>query len=112
MSFVEIYMLYFHIRKKAYTANQNGVQPINDSVKAFASQSESCIVYIQIAVKIWRLFYRRLLQIFLRRRSEESSRFVAVSFCPDVFVWHQEHIEEITERCLSAQTNFNFKEID
>ena len=38
--------------KKAYTANQNGVllfshvdvQPINDGVKAFASQSESCFV--------------------------------------------------------------------
>ena len=65
-----------HPLLKAYTANQNGVQlfslvdvqPINDSVKAFASQSESCIVYIQIAFQIWRLFYRNLLQIFLRRR--------------------------------------------
>ena len=32
------------------------VSPINDSVNAFTSQSESRLVYIQIDFKIWRLF--------------------------------------------------------
>ena len=32
-------------------------------------------------------FYQRLFQIFLK----ESSRFVSVSCCPDVFLWHQEN---------------------
>ena len=33
------------------------VSPTSDSVKASPRQSESCIVYIQIAFKIWRLFF-------------------------------------------------------
>ena len=70
-----LYAIFSHV-KEAYTANQNGVQlfshvdvePMNDSVKAFASQSESCIVYIQIAFQILAAFYQRLLQVFLRTR--------------------------------------------
>ena len=60
----------------------------NQSTKAFASQSESCIVYIQIAFQI---------AAFLSAppnfpaKAEESSRFVSVSCCLDVFVWHQEN---------------------
>ena len=84
--------------KKAYTANQNGVQlfshvevyPINDSVKAFASQSESCIVYIQIAFQILAAFMSEPPSNF-PAKAEESSRFVSVSCCPDVFVWYQEN---------------------
>ena len=62
---------------------------MNNSVKAFASQSESCIVYIQIEFQF--------LAAFLSAHSssppakvEESARFVSVS-CPDVFVWPQEN---------------------
>ena len=48
---------------------------MNDSVKVFASQSESCIVYIQIGFQIWRPFSN------FRTKAEESSRFVSVGCC-------------------------------
>jgi len=57
------------------------VQPINDSINAFASQSESCILYfqIQIAFRIWRLFSQRLLQNFLRRPRKAIDLFQLVA---------------------------------
>ena len=62
-----------------------GYKPIHDSVKAFASQSESCFVYIQIqiAFQIWLPCYRRLLQIFLRRRRKalDLCQLVAAQTC-------------------------------
>ena len=78
--------------KKVYTANQNGVQlfshvevlPINDSGKAFVSQSESCIVYIQIAFQILAPFLSPSPSNF-SAKAEESSRFVSVSCCPYVY---------------------------
>lgn len=39
----------------------------NDNVKAFLTQSESCIVYIQIAFQIWRLFSGVSSKFFLRK---------------------------------------------
>ena len=92
-----LYAIYSHM-KKAYTANQNGVQLflqmevqlINDSVKVFASQSKSCIVYIQIAFQILAAFLSAPPSKF-PAKVEKSSRFVSVSCCPDVFVWHQEN---------------------
>ena len=77
--------------KKAYSANQNrvllfshvDVYPINDRIKAFGSQSESCIVYIQIAFQIWRLFHRPLLPTFLRRqrRALDLCQIVVAQTC-------------------------------
>ena len=66
-----LYALFSRV-KKAYTANQNtpqlfsqvDVQPISNSVKAFASQLKSCIVYIQIAFHIWRLFICASFKLF------------------------------------------------
>ena len=84
------------------------------SVKAFAGQSESCIVYIQIAsiaFQIWRLFYRRLLQIFLRRPSKAldcASWLLPRRVC--MASRKRELIEHITERCLIAKKSFSFKE--
>ena len=60
---------------------------MNDSVKAFASQSESCIVYIQIAFQILAAFLSAPPSNF-PAKAEENSRFVSVDCCPDVFVWH------------------------
>ena len=92
-----LYALFSHV-KKAYTANQNGVKlfshvdvwPINDSVEAFATQSESCIVYIQIAFQIWWLSLSAPRSNF-PAKAEESSRFVSVGCCPYVFVWYQQN---------------------
>ena len=81
---------------------------MNNNVKAFASQSESCIVYIQIAFQILAAFYQRLLQVFLRRW---SARFVSVS-CPDVFVWPQENknTSSKSQRDVSLLKKNSFKE--
>ena len=72
-----------------------GYKPIHDSVKAFASQSESCFVYIQIqiAFQIWLPCYRRqsASPSNFPAKAEESSRLVPVGCCSDVFVWHQEN---------------------
>ena len=40
-------------------------------------------------------------------KAEESSRFVSVSCCPDVFVWHQENknTSSKSQRGLIAQKN-------
>ena len=43
------------------------VYPINDSVKAFPSQSQSCIVYIRKALQIWGLFSGASSKFFLRK---------------------------------------------
>ena len=59
------------------------------NVKAFASQSESCIVCIQIAFQICRLFLSAPSSNF-PAKAEESSRFVSVGCYTGVFVWHQE----------------------
>ena len=66
-----LYSLFSHVKKSLYSQSEwrtavshVDVKPVNDSISAFASQSESCIVYIPIAFHIWRLFSRRLLQIF------------------------------------------------
>ena len=66
-----------------------------DSVKAFLSQSESCMVYIQIAFQVWWLFYWRLLclpQIFPVKMAKggEGSKFVLVGCSLDEFEQHQE----------------------
>ena len=53
-------------------------------MKVFASQSESCFVYIQIAFQIWRLFLSAPPSNF-PAKAEKSSGFVSVGCCPDVF---------------------------
>ena len=85
---------------------------MNDSVKAFASQSESCIVYIQIAFQILAAFLSAPPSNF-PAKVEKSSRFVSVSCCPDVFVWHQENknTSSKSQRDVSLlKTKFSFKE--
>ena len=103
----------------AYTANQNGVQlfshvevkPINDSVKAFASQSESCIVYIQIAFQILVAFLSAPPSNF-PAKGAECSRFVSVSCCPDVFAWHRENKDTSSksQREVSLLKKISFQE--
>ena len=61
-------------------------------MKAFASQSESCIVYIQIAFQILAAFLSAPAPSSnFPAKAEESSRFVSVGCCPDVFLWHEEN---------------------
>ena len=83
-----------------------------NSVKAFASQSESCIVYIQIAFRILAAFLSTPPSNF-PAKVEKSSRFVSVSCCPDVFVWHQENKNtwSKSQRDVSLpKKKFSFKE--
>ena len=54
------------------------VYPINDSEKVFASQSESCIVYIQIGFQILAAFLSAPPSNF-PAKAEESSRFVVAA---------------------------------
>ena len=63
----------------------NGVQLF--SRVAFASQSESCIVYIQTDLAAFLSAPPSNFPV----KAEESSRFVSVGCCPDEFVWHQEN---------------------
>ena len=89
-----LYAIFSHVKKSLYNQSEwctaVFTSTINDNVKAFASQSESCIVYIQIAFQI----LAALLSVPPSKfpaKAEESSRLVPVGCCPDVFVWHQEN---------------------
>ena len=87
------------------------VQPINDGIKAFASQSESCIVYFQIAFRIWRLYSQRLLQIFLRRRRKAIDLFQLVAVQNCLYGIKKTRTHRANRRVMShCSKNFSFKE--
>ena len=75
--------------------------PINHSVKPLPNQSESYIVYIQIAFQILAAFLSAPPSNF-PSKAEESYRFVSVGCCPDVFVSHQENKDTSSK----SQTDF------
>ena len=81
--------LFKNLVKKKSQYSQSEWRTAVYNVKAFASQSESCIVCIQIAFQIWRLFLSAPSSNF-PAKAEESSRFVSGGCYTDVFLWHQE----------------------
>ena len=70
------------------------------------------MVYNQIAFQILAAFLSAPLSNF-PAKAKESSRFVSVSCCPDVFLWHQENknTSSKSQRDVSLlKKKFSFKE--
>ena len=112
-------MLYFSHVKKAYTANQNGVQLFFTCESITNQRCKRLCEPIRImhrlhsnAFQIWRLFQRRRIQIF-PAKAEESSRFVSVGCCSEEFLWHQENTNTSSksQRDVSLlKQSFSFEE--
>ena len=81
--------LFSHVKLSLYSQSEwrkalsrVEVQPINDSIKASPSQSQPCIVYIQIAFQMWPLFSYATSKFLIftakMAKAEESSGLVSV----------------------------------
>ena len=92
LSSSNLYAIFSHL-KKAYSANQNGVQLFFTCGRISNQRCKGLCKPIRIVHRLHSHNFSDLGAFFSggASKAEESSRFVSVGCCSDEFVWHQEN---------------------